>query len=89
MISQKSYIGNPHGGGWFNRELKLLPVFFGLIFSFNFIFSDNTSALFVPTLSASVDQTNLQVNGNQVINSTEKTTEIPFNFTVNTNNRTG
>ena len=60
-----------------------------LIFSFNFIFSDNTSALFVPTLSASVDQTNLQVNGNQVINSTEKTTEIPFNFTVNTNNRTG
>lgn len=89
MISQKSYIGNPHGGGWFNRELKLLLVFFGLIFSFNFIFSDNTSALFVPNLSASVDQTNLQVNGNQVINSTEKTTEIPFNFTVNTNNRTG
>ena len=60
-----------------------------VIFSFNFIFSDNTSALFVPTLSASVDQANLQVNGNQVINSTDKTTEIPFNFTVNTNNRTG
>ena len=58
-------------------------------FSFNFIFSDNTSALFVPTLSASVNQTNLQVNGNSVINSTDKTTEIPFNFTVNTNNRTG
>ena len=47
------------------------------------------SALFVPTLSASVDQANLQVNGNSVINSTDKTTEIPFNFTVNTNNRTG
>ena len=60
-----------------------------VIFSFNFIFSDNTSALFVPTLSASVDQVNLQVNGNSVINSTDKTTEIPFNFTVNTNNRTG
>lgn len=58
-------------------------------FSFNFIFSDNTSALFVPTLSASVDQANLRVNGNQVINSTDKTTEIPFNFTVNTNNCTG
>ena len=43
----------------------------------------------MPTLSASVDQANLQVNGNQVINSTDKTTEIPFNFTVNTNNRTG
>ena len=59
-------------------------VFFGL--SFN---SNEASALFVPTLSASVDQANLQVNGNQVINSTDKTTEIPFNFTVNTNNRTG
>ena len=31
----------------------------------------------------------MQVNGNQVINSTNKTTEIPFNFIVNTNNRTG
>ena len=89
MISQKSCIENPHGGGWFSRELKLLPVFFGLIFSFNFSFSDNTSALFVPTLSASIDQANLQVNGNQVINSADKTTEIPFGFTVNTNNRTG
>ena len=29
------------------------------------------------------------MNGNQVINTTDKTTEIPFNFTVNTNNRTG
>ena len=64
-------------------------MFFGLIFSFNFIFINDTSALFVPTLSASVDQANLQVNGNQVINSADKTTEIPFNFTVNTNNRTG
>ena len=36
-----------------------------------------------------MDQANLQINGNQVINSTNKTTEIPFNFTVNTNNRTG
>ena len=51
--------------------------------------SNEASALFVPTLSASVDQANLQVNGNQVINSTNKTTEIPFSFTVNTNNRTG
>ena len=43
----------------------------------------------MPTLSASVDQTNLQVNGNQVINSATQTTELPLNFTVNTNNRTG
>ena len=55
----------------------------------NLVFSNNSFALYTPTLSASVDQANLQVNGNRVINSTDKTTEIPFNFTVNTNNRTG
>ena len=77
------------GGGWLSGELKLLFIFFGLIFSFNFIAANNVSALFVPTLSASVDQANLQVNGNQVINSTNKTTEIPLNLTVNTNNKTG
>ena len=49
----------------------------------------NVSALFVPTLSASIDQTSLHVNGNQVINSTDHTTEIPLRLTVNTTNRTG
>ena len=88
MISQKSYIGNPTGG-WFKRELKFLGLFLALISFSNLVLTNNTFALFVPTLSASVDQANLQVNGNQVINSTDKTTEIPFNFTVNTNNRTG
>ena len=77
------------GGGWFSRELKFLGLFLVLISFSNLVFSDNSFALYTPTLSASVDQANLQVNGNQVINSTDKTTEIPFNFTVNTNNRTG
>ena len=58
------------------------------IFIFNFN-SASVFALYTPTLSASVDQTNLQINGNQVINSTHKTTEIPLNLTVNTNNKTG
>ena len=80
---------NLMGGGWFNRELKIFVLFLGLISFPNLIFSNNTFALFTPTLSASVNQTNLQINGNQVINSTNKTTEIPFSFTVNTNNRTG
>ena len=88
MQGQKSQLPNLTGG-WFKRELKFLGLFFGLISFSNIILSSNTFALFVPTLSASVDQANLQVNGNQVINSTDKTTEIPFNFTVNTNNRTG
>ena len=89
MISQKSHIENLHGGGWLKRELKLLVVFLAFISFLNLIFSHNSFALYTPTLSASVDHANLQVNGNQVINSTDKTAEIPFNFTVNTNNRTG
>ena len=68
----------------FAVSASFCAVFFGLGFN-----SNEVSALFVPTLSASVDQANLQVNGNSVINSTDKTTEIPFNFVVNTNNRTG
>ena len=89
MISQKSYIENPYGAGWFSWELKFLGLFLGLISFSNLFFSNNTFALYVPTLSASVDHVNLQVNGNQVINSADKTTEIPLNLTVNTNNKTG
>ena len=57
-----------------------------------FIFNFNSAAVFAlhtPTLSASVDNTAALVNGNQVINSTDKTTEIPLNLMVNTNNKTG
>ena len=60
-----------------------------LIFSFNFVFIDDTSALFVPTLSASVDNSAISVNGNQVINSVSQTSELPIQVTVNTNNKTG
>lgn len=85
MQGQKSY----------SFKLFLWKIIFVVTASFCVAFlglslnTNEASALFVPTLSASVDQANLQVNGNQVINSTDKTTEIPFNFTVNTNNRTG
>ena len=88
MQGQKSHT-KPHGGGWFNRELKIFVLFLGLISFSNLIFSNNTSALFTSTLSASVDQANLQVDGNQVIDSADQTTEIPLNLIVNTNNRTG
>ena len=85
MMSQKS-----HSLKLFlwKNFFTLTAAFCAAFLSMNF-YSNEASALFVPTLSASVDQTNLQVNGNQVINSTDKTTEIPFSFTVNTNNRTG
>ena len=87
MQGQKKYT-KPHVV-WFKQKLKFFGLFFALISFSNLVFSNNTFALFTPTLSASVDQASLQVNGNQVINSTDKTTEIPFNFVVNTNNRTG
>ena len=61
----------------------------GLISFSNLIFSNNTSALFTPTLSASVDNSAVSVNGNQVINSVLQTSELPIRVTVNTNNKTG
>ena len=36
-----------------------------------------------------MNQANLQINGNQVINSVSQTSELPIQVTVNTNNRTG
>ena len=78
----------PHGVR-FNRGLKLFGLFLTSIAFFNLVFSDKTSALYIPTLSASVDNAVASVNGNQVINSTNKTTEIPLNLTVSTNNKTG
>ena len=88
MQSQKSQATETHGG-WFSWELKFFGLFLVFISFSNIILSNNTFALFNPTLSASVDNSAVSVNGNQVINSTDKTTEIPFNFMVNTNNRTG
>ena len=89
MNGQKTNSSKPHGGGWFSWGLKFLGLFLGLISFLNLILTNNTSALFTPTLSASVDNATASVNGNQVINSTNKTTEIPLSLTVNTNNKTG
>ena len=72
----------------FRRNFTFLLGFCLSIFIFNFN-SASVFALYVPTISASIDQANPQTNGNQVINSTDKTTEIPLNLTVNTNNKTG
>ena len=69
--------------------MKFLVVFLGLISFSNLIFSNNTFALYTPTLSASVDNSAVSVNGNQVINSVSQTSELPVRVTVNTNNKTG
>ena len=88
MISQKITFSHNFLLVNFRRNFTFL---LGLCLSI-FIFYFNSAsvfALYTPTLSASVDQANLQVNGNQVINSANKTTEIPLNLIVNTNNKTG
>ena len=77
------------GGGWFRRELKFLVVFLAFISFLNLALSDNSFALYTPALSASVDNSAVSVNGNQVINSINGTTELPLRVTVNTNNKTG
>ena len=66
----------------------ILAVLFSVVF-YELSFSSQVFALYTPTLSASVDNTAASVNGNQVINTTYKTTEIYLNLTVNTNNKTG
>ena len=85
MISQKSHsLKSFLWKSIFVVGASFCAAFLGLSINTN-----EASALFTPTLSASVDQANLQVNGNQVINNTNKTTEIPLSLTVNTNNKTG
>ena len=74
--------------GWL-KKLKFLGVFFGLISFFNFIFSNNTWALFVPTLSASVDNSEISVNGNYAINHWNGWATPSVMVTVNTDNSTG
>ena len=88
MGGQKIQLRKPHRG-WSNRKLKIFGLFLASISFFNLAFSNKTFALFTPTLSASIDQTAASVNGNQVINSANQTTEIPLSLTVNTNNKTG
>ena len=89
MQGQKSQLPNLAGGGWFSWELKFLGLFLAFISFSNLIFSKNTFALYTPTLSASVDNSAISVNGNQVINSASQTSELPIRVTVNTNNKTG
>lgn len=55
----------------------------------NLVFSHNTFALYTPTLSVSVDNSDVTISGNDVINSYSKMSLNSMNLTVKTNNRTG
>ena len=88
MQGQKSQATETHGGGWFSWELKFLGLFLALISFSNLVFSDNTFALYTPTLSASVDKSDITVSGNDVLRF-DKTSFNLLTLIVQTNNRTG
>ena len=88
MQDQKSQATETHGGGWFRWELKFLGIFLALISFSNLIFSNKTFALYTPTLSASVDKSDITVSGNDVIRF-DKTSFNLLTLIVKTNNRTG
>ena len=85
MLSQKSlFKPNILLGKYLILPLVICLSF--ILINFN---SKNTSALFRPNLSVSISDDQVNVNGNQIINSASRTSELPIRVTVNTNNKTG
>ena len=74
---------------WAQKVFNLAAVVFTLTILGNQFGASDVFAAPTPTLSAAINHANVTINGNQVINSTNKTTEFPLRLTVNTNNRTG
>ena len=66
--------------------LPLVICLSSILINFN---SKNVSALFQPNLSVSISDNQVNINGNQIINSVSQTSELPIQVTVNTNNKTG
>ena len=87
MQSQNNNLQKTHGGGWFNREIKLLGLFLALISSL--ILSNNTFALYTPTLSASVDESTIEFSGNDIVESASGTASQGIDLIVNTSNKSG
>ena len=67
----------------------ILPLAISLSFILINFNSKNVSALFKPNLSVSISDPQVNINGNQIINSVSQTSELPIQVTVNTNNKTG
>ena len=74
---------------WAKKVFNLAAVVFTLTILGNQFGAPDVFAAPAPTLSAAINNANVTINGNQVINSANKTTEFPLRLTVNTNNRTG
>ena len=74
---------------WAKKVFNLAAVVFTLTILCSQFGASDVFAAPTPTLSAAINNANVTINGNQVINSANKTTEFPLRLTVNTNNRTG
>lgn len=74
---------------WAQKVFNLVAVVFTLTILGNQFGASDVFAAPTPTLSAAINNANVTINGNQVINSVNKTTEFSLRLTVNTNNRTG
>lgn len=74
---------------WAQKVFNLAAVVFTLTILCGQFGASDVFAAPTPTLSAAINNANVTINGNQVINSANKTTEFPLRLTVNTNNRTG
>lgn len=85
MLSQKSLLKPNILLG----KYLILPLVISLSFILINFNSENASALFQPNLSVSISDNQVNINGNQIINSVSQTSELPIQVTVNTNNKTG
>lgn len=74
---------------WAEKVFNLAAVVFTLTILCSQFGASDVYAAPTSTLSAAINNANVTINGNQVINSANKTTEFPLRLTVNTNNRTG
>lgn len=74
---------------WAQKVFNLAVIVFTFTILGNQFGTPDVFAAPTPTLSAAINNANVTINGNQVINSVNKTTEFSLRLTVNTNNRTG
>ena len=63
---------------WAKKVFNLATVVFMLTILGNQFGASDVFAAPTPTLSAAISNANVTINGNQVINSTNKTTEFPI-----------
>ena len=75
-------------------SIILIRLFFGFLIvlislTLNFAFSQNSFAEYKATLSVSINETTALIDGTEIIESSDETTEHEINLKINTTNKTG